>query len=162
MNKWLALICSFTFILICIFEKIDYWSHNIEIDNIFINDISKNEHSYVGFIEIQSLKIKREIVLGVNEKNLSQHVTMYENNQKFNGENIILAGHSVKNIFGNLHKINVQDTISIYLVDKMFNYIVISKEIVEYKKIEVIDDSDLILITCTYDNKRLIVKAKKI
>lgn len=162
MNKKILLISIISLFIVIIYEKIDYNVHIMEINNIFINDISSNKHDYIGYIEIEALNIKREIVLGINKENLKNHVTLSEKSKNLESDNVILAGHSIKNIFGPLHGIKIGDQIVIYSLENKYQYVVISTEIVSKNDIEVIDNSHLILITCTYDDKRLIVKAKKI
>lgn len=162
MNKKILLFSIICFLIVNIYETFDYKIHIKEIDNIFTNDISSNEYDYIGYIEIDKLNIKREIVLGINETNLRNHVTLSEQSKNLESDNIILAGHSIKNIFGPLHGIQIGDEIIIHSLENKYTYIVVSKEVVLPNQLEVIDNSPLILITCTYDNRRLIVKAKRI
>ncbi|MBP3766617.1 MAG: sortase [Bacilli bacterium] len=128
---------------------------------MYKKDISKNQTDYLGYIEIKNLNIKREIVIGINDYNLLNHVTMNDNCISFECDNIILAGHSIKNIFLNLKNIKVNDSIILYN-GKQYNYIVKSIDIVDKKNINIIDNSELILITCYDFNRRIIVKAKRI
>ena len=59
-------------ILICLnmYEVIDKRIHNYVIDNIYLNDNVSNKVDYLGYIEIERLGIKREIVTGINNHNL--------------------------------------------------------------------------------------------
>lgn len=75
---------------------------------------------------------------------------------------LFLAGHGIKNIFGNLRKIKIGDIIKIHSFDNTHTYQVERIDIVNPEQTDVIDQTNLILITCTNDNKRFIVKAKKI
>ena len=162
LKKYLKIsILSITFIIILFYEQIDYSNHSYIIDNMYKNDISKNNLEYIGYIEIERLNIKREIKLGINDYNLLNHVTMNNNCSSFDCDNIILAGHSIKNIFGNLKNIKVKDIIKLNN-GNVYKYSVVSVDIVDKKDIGILDDSNLILITCYNFNKRIIVKAKRI
>ncbi|MBD9085073.1 hypothetical protein EGP64_00160, partial [bacterium] len=59
--KLMIVICFSLLFAIYIYEKLDYQFHSVEIDNVFFNDISVNEHQYIGYIEINRLNIKREL-----------------------------------------------------------------------------------------------------
>jgi LPXTG-site transpeptidase (sortase) family protein len=146
-----------------IYEIMDNEIHTKEIDNIFNQDISMNQHNYIGYIEIERLNLKREIVLGINEKNLINHVTLSESSKSLDSDNVILAGHSINNIFGKLHNVVIDDIITITTFENKYQYIVTSIQIVKKTDISVIDNSPLILITCMNDNQyRLIIKAKRV
>ena len=152
------------FILLSIefYQIIDYKVHDYIIDNIYLNDNISNKVDYIGYVEIERLGIKREIVLGINNYNLLTHVTLDESSKNLDSDNIILAGHAIKNIFGNLKNIELNDIIKIKSIDKNNYYKVTSIKIVDKYDKSVIDDSNLILITCVNFKKRLIVKAKRI
>ena len=144
-----------------IFQIIDYKIHNYIIDNIYLNSDVSNKVDYIGYIEIEKLNIKREIVLGINNYNLLSHVTLSEESKNLDSNNIILAGHAIKNIFGNLKNIEKNDIIKIGSTDKVYYYKVTDINIV-FKNQKIVKDSNLILITCFDFNKRLIIKAKRI
>lgn len=132
------------------FENIN---HSKKIDNIFLNGNS-NYTKYVGYIFIEKINLKRGIINEINDKILNDFdVGMYKN------DNIILAGHDVPNVFGNLKKLDINDKIDIYL-DKIIKYHVIKKVIVNDSDLTYLDN-DLVLITCTNDGKRLLILAKK-
>lgn len=159
----LIIISILGLLIINIYEKIDYQVHTIVIDNIFKNGVEYNKKNYIGYIEIDHLNIKREIVLGINDENLKNYVCLNENAKSLNEDNLILAGHSIKNIFYNLHYIKLNDEIIITTFNFIYHYIVTSIDIVDYRNVAILDNSNLILITCMNDNtKRLIVKAKRI
>ena len=163
LKKYLKI--SFLILLILfmnIYEELDKYSHNYIIDNIYMNDINNNEVDYLGYIEIERLNIKREIVLGINELNLISHVTLDDRCINLDCDNIILAGHAINNIFSNLKYIKKEDLIKIITTDNINYYKVQSINIVDKENIDVIDNSNLILITCYNLNKRIIVKAKRI
>lgn len=149
------------YIFIVLYENIDYKTHSYMIDNVYKKDISKYKIDYIGYIEIDKLNIKREIKLGINDYNLLTHVAMNDNCANFDCNNIILAGHSIKSIFANLKNIKVNDNIKLFNGAE-YNYIVQSIDIVDKKNTNIIDNSNLILITCYDFNRRIIVKAKRI
>lgn len=140
----------------------DHKNHEYIINNIFYNGKEYNEIKYIGYIEIERLNIKREIVKGINEKNLLSHVALNNNCEDLNCNNIILAGHAIKNIFGNLKYIKIGDIINIVSYDDKYVYEVIDISIADKDEKNAIDNSDLILITCKDFFNRIIVKAKKI
>ena len=145
-----------------VYEELDKHTHNYIIDNVYMNDINNNEVDYLGYIEIDRLNIKREIVLGINDLNLLSHVTLDDRCNNLECNNIILAGHAINNIFSNLKYIKKEDTIKIVTTDNIKYYKVQSIDIVDKKDDDVIDNSELILITCYNLDKRIIVKAKRI
>lgn len=147
-------------ISIFLFQKIDYKIHDIQINQIFHNGIV-NKTDYVGYIEIDRLKIKREIVIGINNLNLLNHVTM-DKYDSFDDNHIVLAGHAIPNIFLNLNKIKISDEIKITSLNNSYFYEVISIDIVSKYNIDIIKTGDLVLITCKNKNERLVIKAKKI
>ena len=149
------------FIIFQLYQIVDNKSHTYIIDNIYLNDNLSNKLDYIGYIEIDKLNIKREIVLGINDYNLLTHVTLKKECQNLESDNIILAGHAIKNIFGNLKYIKIGDEIKI-ISDYTKYYEVTNIDIVDKENINIIDNSNLILITCYDLNKRIIVKAKRI
>lgn len=125
-----------------------------DVEKIFVNGIP-NETKYVGYIEIKSVDIKKGIIKGINNEILNNNdVGMIRNN------NIILAGHAVPNVFGNLNNIKKFDKIKIYLYNQEYIFTVYNTIIVDKNNIKYLNE-DLVLITCTNDNRRLLVLAKK-
>ena len=131
------------------------YNHIKELDSIFY-DGDTNVTKYIGFIEIKRLGIKRGIVNGINDIVLNANdIGLIKN------DNIILAGHSVENVFGKLHSIKFKDEIILYLDNKITKYYVTDIKVVDKKDVDSLN-SELNLITCMYDNnKRLIIGAKK-
>lgn len=149
-------------IIILFYEKIDYSNHVKVINNIFYNG-EQNRYDYIGYIEIKKLNIKREIVLGINDKNLLNHVCLDEKSINLDSNHIILAGHSISNIFGNLHDIALNELIEIHTFNNTYFYKVTNIDVVSKYHVSVLEQGELILITCMNDNnKRLIIKAKRI
>lgn len=144
-----------------IYEYIDNKNHEYIINNV-IHSGEYKKIEYIGYIEIEKLNIKREIVKGINDKNLLTHVTLNDNCSDLNCDNIILAGHAIKNIFLNLKYIKLKDKINIATYNNKNIYEVTSIDVVDKDNVSIIDNSDLILITCKDFLNRIIVKAKKI
>jgi len=153
----ISIICIFVFLILFIKVNtiIESSNHIKKIDSIFIES-KPNKTNYVGYIEIKSVGIKRGIVNGINDEILnSNDVGMIKNN------NIILAGHSIINVFEKLHYVKVNDVINIYLYNKLNEYIVKKIFIVNKKDLSLLNN-ELVLITCM-DNpdERLLIIAEK-
>lgn len=134
---------------------LEQYEHSQVIERVFIKG-EKLETNYIGYIEIQSVNIRRGIVEGISDNILNNNdIGMIRDN------NIILAGHAVQNVFGNLKKISIFDKVKIQLYDKEYYFIVYEKVIVEKDSLDYLN-ADLVLITCTNDNKRLLVLGNKI
>lgn len=145
-------VVGYIYLNISIYNK--YSKHQEVIDNIFING-KPNTTNYVGYIKIDQINIRKGIVSGITSDILNNDdVGMLKN------DNIILAGHAVSNVFGNLEKIKISAKIEIYLYDGFENYIVYEKIVVDKNNLDYLY-ADLVLITCTRDDKRLLVLAKK-
>lgn len=159
MKNKLLIVSILGFLLLLIYIKFDYKYHEYIIDNIYENDINYNYQDYVGYIEIKRLNIKREIVLGINYENLKEHVAIND----LDAKTVILAGHSVVNIFGNLHFAKLNDIIKISLLKEVNYYQIVDISVVYKDNVDILEGCDLILITCmTNNNKRLIIKANRI
>ena len=129
---------------------LEQYEHSQIIERIFIKG-EKLETNYIGYIEINSVDIKRGIVEGISDSILNNNdIGMIRDN------NIILAGHAVENVFGNLKNISIFDNVKIQLYDKEYHFIVYDKVIVDKDNLDYLG-ADLVLITCTNDNKRLLV-----
>lgn len=159
-------ICLITISLIGLFSfkiynYIDFKKHELIIDNIF-KDGYVNEFDYIGYIEIDDLGIKREIIRGITDDNLNKNVVALNNNvESLSDDNIVLAGHSIENVFGKLHQIKKDTTIKIISFYETIEYIVVDTKIVNKDDIYSLK-GNLCLITCTSNpNERLIVYAKK-
>lgn len=148
-------ICAFLLIIgNNIYHKIEQKNHLKEVDSSVYDAYSTK---YIGYIEIERLKLKRGIVQGISDLILNVNdVGMEKKNNK-----IILAGHSIENVFGKLHRIKKDDLITLYLNNKKEEYIVYDIKIVDKYDVNSLN-SELNLITCMYNpNKRLIIGAKK-
>lgn len=146
--------CLFVILGIHVYNKIEYNNHQKLIKNIVYDDYNTG---YIGYIEIKRLGIKRGIIKGINNYILNNNDIGYD---LYNG-NIVLAGHSIENIFGKLHKIKAGDIINLYLNHKMTKYNVVSIKIVNKKDVGSLNHP-LNLVTCMYnDEERLVIGAKK-
>lgn len=163
MRNKLILISILGFLILFCYQKIDYKVHTYIIDNIYDNDNNMNAQDYIGYIEIPDLNIKREIVLGITNENLKSHITLDDSIKSLEDNHIILAGHSVENLFGNLHKAELNQAIYIHTNNKIIRYYINEIVIVNKEQVDILETGDLVLITCMRDNtKRLIIKAKRI
>lgn len=150
----LIIISILSFLIFKIYLLCEYNSHSKTIDRIFIKG-EKLETNYIGYVEIKSVNIKRGIVNGINDDILNNNdVGIIRDN------NIILAGHGVENVFGRLNKINIYDEVKIHLYDKDYYFIIYKKIIVSKDNLDYLNE-DLVLITCTNDDKRLLVLGTK-
>lgn len=114
-----------------------------------------NTTKYIGYIEIEELSIKRGIVQGINDYILNDNDI-----GSIIDDSIILAGHAVSNVFGNLKYVETGQFIYIYLYNELYRYRVVKKVISDKTDLTYLND-ELVLITCTNDDKRLLVLAKK-
>lgn len=150
----LIIISILSFLIFKIYLLCEYDSHSKIIDRIFIKG-EKLETNYIGYVEIKSVNIKRGIVNGINNVILNNNdIGIIRDN------NIILAGHGVENVFGRLNKINVFDEVKIHLYDKDYYFTIHKKIIVSKDNLDYLNE-DLVLITCTNDDKRLLVLGTK-
>lgn len=151
----LIIISIFFLILLKLDNCFEKNTHSQIIERIFIKG-EKLETDYIGYIEINSVNIKRGIINGINDEILNNNdIGMIRDN------NIILAGHAVENVFGNLKNISVFDEVKIHLYDKDYYFMVYDKIVVSKNNLNYLN-ADLVLITCTNDNKRLLVLGNKI
>lgn len=150
----LIIISILSFLILKIYLLCEYNSHSETIDRIFIKG-EKLETNYIGYIEIKSVNIKRGIVNGINDDILNNNdIGIIRDN------NIILAGHGVENVFGRLNKVNIFDEVKIHLYDKDYYFIIYKKIIVSKDNLNYLNE-DLVLITCTNDDRRLLVLGTK-
>lgn len=150
----LIIISIIIFIAFKIYLILETDNHSKTIDRIFIKG-EKLETNYIGYIEIDTVNIKRGIVNGITDEILNNNdIGMIRDN------NIILAGHGVENVFGKLKKINIFDKVRVHLYDKDYYFIVYDKVIISKNNLEYLTE-DLVLITCTDDGNRLLVLGKR-
>lgn len=135
---------------------------NINYTNLDINSsigtktsIKINGLTYIGIIYIPSLNnLATPVIDTCTEKNLKVSVCRYAGNLESN--NMVIAGHNYKSIFGKLSKLAIGDIA--YFKDLEGNvYKYKCKEIIKLQENDVekmqIGDWDLTLFTCTYDGK---------
>lgn len=154
MKKNLGISLIFVSILFLTLLKLDIFvkknEHNKIIERVFIKG-EKLETDYIGYIQIDSVDIKRGIVEGINDEILNNNdVGMIRDS------NIILAGHAIEDVFGKLHNISLFAEVKVHLYDKDYYFMIYKKIIVEKGNLDYLN-SDLVLITCTNDGQRLLV-----
>ena len=146
--------CLILLIGLRVYHELEYSENLKKIDNIVYDDINTK---YIGYVEIKRLGIKRGIVMGIDNDILNANDVGLK---KIDGK-IILAGHSIENVFGKLHHIKLNDIIDVYLNKKKYTYKVTSVEVVNKENVKALNSS-LNLITCMYNpNERLIIGAQK-
>ncbi len=135
-----------------------------------VNDISYNalSNDYLGYIELEKYHIKRLIINGTDTKNLDKgfvgHLSGSADLDDKYG-NTILAGHSIINVFQNLHHTKVGDEIKIVTNLNSYKYIIVEKHVIndnDFSYFQQCNDQKILtLVTCENNNKnRLIVIAK--
>lgn len=129
---------------------------------------AKAENNYLGIIEIKSVNIKNIIKKGTTKEILDNwYVGLLEPQEELQSkQNIILAGHNISQVFQRLHKLKINDEITLITKDQKTKYQVTKIITVEPYNTECLKTNEsnmLILITCTeQDKKRLIIYAKKV
>ena len=153
-GKLLFLVAFLLIINIKIYHNFEQENHFKKVEKSLYNAYSTK---YIGYLEIKRLGIKRGIVKGITELILNAN----DIGMEIKKGKIILAGHSIENVFGKLHNIKSDDIILLHINNKIEKYIVNSIKIVDKYDVDALD-SELNLITCMYNpNKRLIIGAKK-
>lgn len=152
----LIILCLILLISFEINKKIDSYNNSILIDNI-VYDGKTNMEKYIGYIEIERLNLKRGIVNGINDLILNSNDIGFSKKDN----KIVLAGHSIENVFGKLHNIKKNDEIKLNLYGSESIYIVNSIKIVDKTDMKSLN-SELNLITCMFNpDKRLVIGAQK-
>lgn len=151
--------------------QVEIISEYVETDSTEHESIKEQyvvQSEYLGYIEISSSGIKRLIKYGTSESILNKgFVGMLTNSANLDDEfgNIILAGHSISNVFQNLHYINIGDSIKIvshsdtYLYKIIGKYTIADNDLSYFQNVK--DKKILTLVTCKNNNKqRLIIVAE--
>ncbi len=155
-------------------EKIiseNFYNSYAKVDNIAYNPIQNDidlTNDYVGYIELTDYNIKRLIISTTDKILLDKgFVGILKGSANLDDEygNIILAGHSIINVFQNLHYTKVGDTIKLVSHLKEYNFTIVEKHIIADDDFSYFKQSDnqkiLTLVTCENNNKkRLVVIAK--
>ena len=144
------------------YAKTDDIVYNSKEDNITLTN------DYLGYIELAKYNIKRLIINNADSKSLDKgFVGLMKGSANLDDEygNIILAGHSIINVFQNLHFVKIGDEIKIVTHLKNYNYIIVAKQTISDNDFAYFKQSDnqkiLTLVTCENNNKnRLIIIAK--
>ena len=129
------------------------------------SEISTVKDDIFATIEIPKIKLSLPIYCGASDDILSKGIGLIENiNASIGGINThsILAGHSgiaSKELFTNVHKLELGDTFKVHMLDDELEYKVIDNrkiKVTETDYLKVQKDKDLVtLLTCpTFDSKR--------
>jgi LPXTG-site transpeptidase (sortase) family protein len=137
----------------------------ITIDDNKTKLVNKTSNDYIGFLEIKKINI----MLGFYDKDsknndLSKNIKVLPVSKYPDATrgNVIIAGHSGTGriaFFKNFYKLSKGDKATIYYKGKKYDYVlndiydVPKTGSVKLKKIET--NKNLILITCTYQNKKM-------
>lgn len=131
-----------------------------------INLNTRKDVNIIGILKIPAIELEAPVRLG--EENLNYVVAKYRDCANFGqAGNVILAGHNNMrgSVFKNLHKLKENDSIFIESNNKIYEYKIYEKLIVEPNDSSVLKqdlkNKELTLITCTnHAKERLIIKAK--
>jgi LPXTG-site transpeptidase (sortase) family protein len=143
--------------------KLKTYYHESEI----IHRENKKEVYDIPILEIPGINFEKIVSNNIYEiENDKNKISFYNNEKNLNKvNNIIIAGHNIKNVFGPLLNLKLKDKIIL-----KSNYGTYTYEIASINEISVLDDKHLnetlekqiTLITCTNDTqKRLIVIGKR-
>lgn len=119
-------------------------------------DIAKyiDGYEYIGIISIPSISLELPVMSQWDYDRLKispcRHVGSIE------GGDLVIAAHNYKSHFGNLHKLQVEDNLSITdMVGNVYRYEVVEIKIVKPTATEEVQQSgyDLVLYTCTLSGK---------
>lgn len=130
-----------------------------------LSDINIVNDDIFATIEIPKINLNLPIYYGASDDILSKGIGLIENiNASIGGMNThsILAGHSgiaSKELFTNVHKLEVGDIFKVHMVDDELEYKVIDNrkiKVTETDYLKVQKDKDLVtLLTCpAFDSKR--------
>lgn len=137
-------------------------------EEIKTNDEIKLTNNYLGYIELSNYGIKRLITNGTNKATLDKGlVGTLSTSASLDDEfgNIILAGHSTKNIFQKLHYMKIGEEIKIVTHQKTYIYKITEKHTINDTDMsyfnKVSNKKILTLVTCKNNGyQRLIVIAE--
>ncbi len=130
-----------------------------------VKDNEYDFNTYLGYIVISSLNIKKGIVFDTTDYVLNQNVVgIHKTSAGIDDSfgNVILAGHNNIDVFKNLLKIKIDDEIEIISKSSCYKYKVYQIDIYnldEYSYFNKTEDKILTLITCYTKDKRFVVRA---
>lgn len=138
------------------------------INKLESNELNTKEKdvNIIGILKIPAIGLEAPIRLG--EENLNYVIAKYRDCPSF-GEagNVILAGHNNMkgSVFKNLHKLEKNDSIFVEADNKIYEYKIYEKLIVEPNDSKVLKQDlkskEVTLITCTnHAKQRLIIKGE--
>lgn len=148
-----------------------FYNSYAKVDDVVYTKNEENlnlENNYIGYIEISNYNIKRLIINSVEKEKLDKgFVGTIKGSAGLDDEygNIIIAGHSIINVFQKLHNAKIGDEIKIVTHLKSYTYTILEKHIISDNDFSYFKQRDnqkiLTLVTCENNNKyRLIVVAK--
>lgn len=131
---------------------------------------NKENNSYLGYLELEDYGIKRLITDNTKSDTLDKGlVGLLKTSASLDDKegNVIIAGHSISNVFQNLHNVKINDKIKIVTKENTYYYEIKEKKIISKNDISVFNqvhnEKILTLVTCENDeNFRLIVVARLI
>lgn len=133
--------------------------------HLYLEGISE---PYLGYISFPDYGVRRLIVSGTDRDVLDQGlVGMFVTSVSLDSEvgNVVLAGHSVDNVFQSLHDMKIGEEIQIGSYQNVYTYRITHKDYIHDDDFscfdEIIDRKVLTLITCTNnEHERLIVQSE--
>lgn len=128
-----------------------------------INEKIEDSNHYFGILDIPKIELKKEIYEIKDERNNIKKNILVHNKSVFpenESSMIILAAHSGAGhnaYFKNLYLLNIGDIVNLYYQNKIYTYEIINIE--EQEKTGILylkenKEDTLILITCTYHNRK--------
>ena len=159
-------------------EKIVAEFHKYSTGQIAPKEISNLEilsEDMIATVEVPKINLNLPVYYGTSVETLSDSIGLMENGtKKIGGDSThsVLAGHSgllSKELFTNIHKLDVGDDFYIQTNNDRFKYKVIDNrkiKVTETDYLKIQEDNDLVtLLTCpTFDSKRyrIIVTGERI
>lgn len=137
-------------------ELFDYDAiQNISNTMVFPDIDIENMNNAIGIITVPSVDLEEPILYGTTNQNLLLGATTMKPDQKMGEGNYTLAGHNhhSKNVlFQPIRYIEIGESIYVTDKDKVYNYKVIHKEVVDPYRVDVLDDVEgkklITLVSC--------------
>lgn len=144
-----------------------------DVNFITIKDVTRAKNKslpIIGEIKIPSVNLHLPIIKGVSNDSMSAGAGTLKENQQMGFGNYSLASHHMRNsklLFSPLDRVEIGNKIYLSDGEQEFVYEVISKEVVEENRIDVIEEKQgqtlVTLVTCNArGTKRLIVTGELI
>ena len=136
-------------------QNLDVKKHNLIIERDFYNG-DPNKYDNLNYIIIPDINVKR-IIVPYNLENLNKnYVCLYQGNLD-DDSHVILAGHNVKQVFHELHKIKIGS--KIIIKGKKINEFIVEDKYTVVKKGDcngdgVVDTGDTYILKCVILNMK--------